>query len=70
MPSYAEDVAQLVPASDDHALLRGILFGVAIGAVAVSLVLLGRAIEARKRDRQIPPANPFTPPSPQGGSPL
>lgn len=67
MPTYHDEVADLVPATDDHALLRGLLIGVAVGAVAVSLVLLGRTLEARRRARQAPPPPP-SPPS--AGSPL
>jgi hypothetical protein len=59
----SEEVGRLVPQSDDAALLRGLLIGVAVGATIAGLLILGQTLQKRRAGR--PGASRLGPPPPE-----
>lgn len=64
MTTISEEVGRLVPQTEDGALLRGLLLGVAVGATIAGLLILTQTLRerraARRAERQRPAIDPIT----------
>ncbi len=58
MSAIAEEVGRLVPLEDEWPLLRGLLLGLAVGAIVAGALVIGRELRSRRaaqRERGLPP---------------
>lgn len=64
MSTITEEVGRLVPQTEQGALLRGLLLGVAVGAIIAGLLILTHTLRqrraARRAERRRPAPDPTT----------